>query len=117
MYIKAYETNRKVYRLLKENRSIPAYAKSQLGRASLSIVLNIAEGSAKFSMKDRKNFYITARASAFECSALVSFLFDEGEGPPGLKAELYCSFDEISRILFTMVKNIKSRGPHSIGPS
>lgn len=46
VYKKAYEANQKVYRFLKGNKSIATYIKSQLGRASLSIMLNIAEGSA-----------------------------------------------------------------------
>ena len=79
VYKKAYLTNQKVYRMLKGNKSIPGYAKDQLGRASLSIVLNIAEGSAKFSNKDRRSFYITARGSAFECASLINFLNDEEE--------------------------------------
>ena len=73
VYRKAYQANQKVYRLLKENKKIISYAKNQLGRASLSIMLNIAEGSAKFSDKDRKNFYITARGSVFECHPWSAF--------------------------------------------
>ena len=109
VYRKAYQTNQQVYRLLKENKKIISYAKNQLGRASLSIILNIAEGSAKFSNKDRRNFYVTARGSVFECSSLVSFLYDEGEILAGLKEELYSSYEEISRILFTMIKNLEGK--------
>lgn len=86
---------------------IPTYTKSQLGRASLSVMLNIAEGSAKFSPKDRKNFFITARGSAFECASLISFLHDEGEVAKDFKIDLYSSFDEISRILYAMIKNLE----------
>jgi len=79
VYKKAYTTNQTVYRLLKENKEIPRFARDQLVRASLSIMLNIAEGSAKFSKKDRRNFYVTARGSIFECASLISFLNGEGE--------------------------------------
>ena len=106
VYKKAYETNQKVYRLLKENKTITAYTKNQLGRASLSIMLNIAEGSAKFSSKDRRNFYITARGSVFECSSLINFLCDENEIAANWKEELYSRYEEISKILFTMIKNL-----------
>ena len=45
VYKKAFELNRRIYRILKEKNDLPAYLKSQLGRACLSVVLNIAEGS------------------------------------------------------------------------
>lgn len=106
VYRKAYDANRLVYRMLKANTAIPIYAKNQLGRASLSIMLNIAEGSAKFSNKDRRKYYVTARGSVFECNALVSFLAEENEITEQQKSELFQSYDEISRMLFTMIQNL-----------
>ena len=113
VYRKAYQTNQKVYRLLKENKKIMSYAKNQLGRASLSIMLNIAEGSAKFSAKDRRNFYITARGSVFECSSLISFLYAEEEIESELKEELCSCYEEISKMLFTMVRNLEKQSGES----
>ena len=107
VYKKAYQVNQKVYRLLNENKAIASYARNQLGRASLSIMLNIAEGSAKFSYKDRRNFYITARGSVFECSSLIHFLCDENEIAANWKEELCSRYEEISRILYTMIKNLE----------
>ncbi len=106
VYKKAYLTNQKVYRLIKERRTIPAYAKNQLGRASLSIMLNIAEGCSKFSSKDKRNFYVTARGSAFECSALIQFLSDENEIDSETRDELFASYDEISKNLFVLIKRL-----------
>ena len=111
VYSKAYQANQKVYRLLKDNKLVPGYIKNQLGRASLSVMLNIAEGSAKFSDKDRRNFYVIARGSAFECAALVNFLYTEGELLMEMKDDFYFSFEEISRILFTMIKNLEKNRP------
>ena len=51
-----------------------AYIRDQLMRASLSIVLNLAEGSAKTSRKDRKRFYEIALGSARETQAIVALL-------------------------------------------
>jgi len=107
VYKKASQTNQKVYRLLKQNKSMPSFAKNQFGRASLSVMLNIAEGSAKISNSDRRNFYITARASAFECASLIGFLNGESEIADDLKEELYSSFEEISKMLFAMIKNLE----------
>lgn len=78
-----------------------------MGRASLSIILNIAEGSAKFSNKDRRNFYITARGSAFECASIIEFLYSENEISEELMSELSNEFEEISKMLFGLIKNLE----------
>ena len=113
VYRKAYQTNQKVYRLLKENKKIMSYTKNQLGRASLSIMLNIAEGSAKFSDKDRRNFYITARGSVFECSSLIGFLCAEEEIETEWKEEVCSCYEEISKMLFIMVRNLEKQNGES----
>ena len=46
----------------------------QLKRATISIPLNIAEGAAKPSDKDRSRFHAIARGSAMECGAIVDIM-------------------------------------------
>lgn len=43
----------------------------QLRRSSLSVPLNIAEGTGKASVNDRSRFYHIARGSALECAAII----------------------------------------------
>ena len=49
-----------------------AHLGDQLKRASLSVPLNIAEGSGKSSPQERRRFFEIARSSALECSAIIN---------------------------------------------
>jgi four helix bundle protein len=48
--------------------------KDQLDRASTSIPLNIAEGNAKYSLKERGRYFEIASGSALECAAGLDVL-------------------------------------------
>jgi four helix bundle protein len=48
--------------------------RDQLERASLGIVLNIAEGAGRRSPPDKRHFYAVARGSATESAAILDIL-------------------------------------------
>jgi four helix bundle protein len=50
---------------------VPPYLKDQLLRASSSIALNLAEGSAKPTFRDRIKFYYIALGSFRECESIL----------------------------------------------
>ncbi len=54
-----------------ENIKLKGPAKNQFERATLSIVLNLAEGSAKPSQKQRKQFYSISLGSFKEVRAIM----------------------------------------------
>ena len=82
------------------------YVVDQLGRASFSVPLNIAEGSGKFSKRDRKNYFTTSRASLFECVAVLDILNDYDKISESDLERLIKDADELSRILYAMIKNL-----------
>lgn len=47
----------------------PQVAHDQLRRSAFSIMLNIAEGAGRFMNKEKHNFYVISRSSAFESIA------------------------------------------------
>jgi four helix bundle protein len=55
-------------------RRCPLSLRDQLDRASVSIVLNTAEGAGRRSKPDKARFFTIARASAAECGALLDLL-------------------------------------------
>jgi four helix bundle protein len=55
-----------------------AELRDQLDRASISIVLNIAEGCGRRSPTDKGRFYSMARGSATECAAILDLLGARG---------------------------------------
>jgi len=107
VYQKALTLNQQVYLFLKENKSMPNYVKDQLGRASLSIMLNIAEGSGRMSKKDRRNFFVISRSSAFECAAIFQFLNSVSELSEADLKKYQGEIEEISKMLYTMINNLE----------
>lgn len=105
VYRKSCDFHLKCKSLLKSTVA-DRYVKDQLGRASYSVVLNIAEGSAKQTKPDRKNFFTTSRGSVFECVAVLDILKKEEKISDSDYSETLNLADQISRILFTMIKNL-----------
>jgi four helix bundle protein len=83
------------------------YVVDQLGRASFSVPLNIAEGSGKFSKAHRRNYFTIARASLFECVAVLDILKDELKISESDMESMLKDADELSRILYAMIKNLR----------
>ena len=105
VYKKAKHFHQTCKTLVQENK-LDRYVNDQLGRASFSVPLNIAEGSGKFSKADRKNYFTIARASVFECVAVLDILHDENKISTSQFELLLKDADELSRILYAMIKNL-----------
>jgi four helix bundle protein len=65
------------FRALASSITLPAghrELRDRLDRASLSIVLNTAEGGGRVGAADKSRFYAMARGSAMECAAILDVL-------------------------------------------
>ena len=58
-------------RVIQELPKGRSHLADQLTRASISIVLNVAEGAGKFSKGEKRRYYLAARGSATESAALL----------------------------------------------
>ncbi len=81
--------------------------KDQLRRASFSIVLNIAEGSGRFTKPDKRNFYVIARGSVFETVAILEIFYELGYIEKLTYQTFYSQAEELSKMLFGMIKNLE----------
>ena len=69
-------------------------------------MLNIAEGTSRFSNKDRKNFFVISRGSAFECAAILEYLIETKEINQDIFVESEKKLEEISKMLFGLIRGL-----------
>ena len=106
VYHKARDLHCDILEFVNKNKSINKPTADQLIRASLSIVLNIAEGTGKNSKKEKKNYYTISRGSVYECVAVLQLLKKLGIIDKNKYYELYNKFEEITKILTKMMQNL-----------
>jgi four helix bundle protein len=106
VYKKAKIFNSGIREFIKNTR-LDSATRDQLRRSAFSIVLNLAEGSGRFTNPDRRNFYIIARSSIFECVAILDVLKDESTIEENAFQGFYNRAEELSKMLFTMIKNLQ----------
>jgi four helix bundle protein len=106
VYQQAKNLNKEILKLLKETKLDP-FLKGQLKRASISIVLNIAEGSGKFSPADKRNFYTIARGSTYECVAIFQIINEENSIPKPIFDTYYTKLENISKMLLGLINSQK----------
>ncbi len=89
------------------------YLADQLKRASLSVQLNLAEGTGRVSNQDKKRFYIISRSSLFECVSILQSFKDLNAINEDRYNELYESYETISKMLLGMIRSLKWKSLHS----
>lgn len=105
VYSKAKSTSFQLLNLVTSPK-FDQIARDQMKRASLSIILNIAEGSSRFSNKDRRRFMIISRGSVFECAALLDYLHDCNKIDRKDYDNLIPLLEELSKMLYGIIKRL-----------
>lgn len=103
-YKLARSINRNINLLLKSHK-LDKDLYSQLRRASLSIVLNLAEGTGKFSNPDKRNFYSIARGSTYECVAILEVLLDLNIIDDSIEKSFKSELERLSKMLMGLIKS------------
>lgn len=99
--------NLKVLKHLFTQKSLDPYIQDQFKRASLSALLNLAEGTGRMTSPDKKKFYITARSSVFECVAILQIMHDTDLVEKSFYDDLYAGFEKVSRMLLGMIRSLE----------
>ena len=106
VYSKAKCFNKSINQYI-NNHKLNSFQNDQLKRAAMSIILNIAEGTGRFTKPDKKNFYIIARGSAFECVAILDYLNDLNLIEEKAFKQYYRYLEEISKMLYALIKSLE----------
>ena len=108
VYQLARAFNRDVQALLTELLRGCAESKDNLRRAGMSITRNIAEGSGKWRIADKVNFYRTAHGSTTEAAAALDELVDYGLISVARVAPLREKLTRIAAMLIAMIKSVEA---------
>ena len=92
-------------KIIYSNATLDVYIKDQWKRASMDIILNLAEGTGRMISADKKHFITISRSAVFECVAILQILGDTGALPLAEAQNLYERYEKISKMLLGMYRS------------
>ncbi len=99
--------NRNLLPFIFRNQKDYPYLCDQLKRASLSAMLNLAEGVGRESAADKRQFYVRSRSSVFECVSILHVLLDIEVLQLSEFEEYYEGYEEISKAVLGLIRSTK----------
>lgn len=110
VYQKARKLVKEIYLLLE---NFPSYEKyslcDQIRRSAISVPSNLAEGSRRFSLKERIHFVEISYGSLMEVYCQLSIANDLGYCSDEKHKELKIQIDEIARMLYGLRSSLLNR--------
>ena len=95
----------KVLIYLQKNTTLDPYIAEQWKKASLSIFLNLAEGTGRMSEADKLHFLTISRGSVYECTAIIDLLKSTKQIEDEFFTELYTTYEQMSKMLLGMYRS------------
>lgn len=81
----------------------------QLKRAALSVMNNIAEGFARYHLREFVQFLNIAQSSAAEVKSMLYVLGDLGYCPEGELRKIHLSVDNTRKIILALIRHIQKK--------
>jgi four helix bundle protein len=97
--------NFEVFQFINASEKMEAIVKDQWKRATLGLMLNLAEGTGRISVNDKKHFITMARGSVNESVALLQITFDNGHISEEEYAGFYEKYEQVSKMLLGMYRS------------
>ena len=114
VYQHVNQTNVKVLKEIAAKNSNDPYLYECLKKATVSILLNLSEGTGRISPKDKNEYYTNARSAVFESVAILNLLRGMGLVEEDVYHELYDDYERCSKMLLGMLRNYsQSRNPQA----
>lgn len=98
-----------IYSNLNQNNLIDYDTKSQLRRATLSIMNNIAEGFGRYSNKEFIRFLEYSSSSAAEVKSMIYVLEDLNYSDSEYLKEIHGQIDKTRKLVLGLIRYLKNR--------
>ncbi|HTX88431.1 MAG TPA: four helix bundle protein [Bacteroidales bacterium] len=105
VYQIAKEQNIKVLTYLKNASDLDPYFLDQWKKATLSILLNLSEGTGRMTDSDKRHFLTIARGSVFESVAILDIMKNMNLLPEETYQDFYNRYEQISKMLLGMYRS------------
>ena len=107
VYQKARGLNKQIFLRIVSDHDIDPYFRDQIKRATISILLNLSEGSGRESLPDKKHFFIMAKSSCLEVSSVLLIISDIYSDKRKIVDELYPFTVEVVKMISGLIRSLR----------
>jgi four helix bundle protein len=105
LYHELKKLNFLVYQKISTLTEVDPFIIDQWKHASLSSLLNLAQGTNRMTSADKQHFYTISRGSVFECVALLELTKELGYLTSDEYEEFYLGYEKASKMLLGMYRS------------